>query len=350
MGSFREFLKNKGVWIEGLCWSSFSQLPGNFTDIDYDPQKQLVVLYIHERYGRFGNNVLQLLHALLVARNLSINRIYCNFYIDDSRTNSIILDDMLIEFGHKQAPAAPCLNATMFYLQGFEKFIASFKLESVKHDAERLFRALFQNTDVSKVGNKKIVAFHFRAGDIFSTNKNPIYTQPPLSYYEKVLDHISETMDNFQIYLVYEDELNPCIQKFRDTLKDRNIPYRNQSSNFNDDAVLIASAECIVASYSSFCDVLALMNSNLERWYSFRSIGAYEGIELSIARDFSRILQNDGAELFLVEDLNNDYIPLGKWTYSELQREQLLTYPIKNLALKVVNSVCPVSELDKIRA
>lgn len=333
--SLREYLVRKGVQVDGLCGSSFSQTAGSFSDVDYNLQSAPLSLYVHEQYGRFGNNVHQILHALIVARRLLIKNISFSFYLDESKTEWMIIDDILLIFGAQRPPIPPFISATMFQLQGFEKFIDDFNYDGVKLDAERLSRVLFKSDPVGESErNRKIVAFHFRSGDIFGTYISPIYTQPPLSYYLKSLDHIIETIKDFEIHVVYENDLNPCIEGFKAILADRGFPYQIHSSSFHEDARFVARADCIVASYSSFCDALALMSENLDRWYAFRSIAAYEGIDLSIAPDFSKILQSSGVEVYRVTDDKNSYTPLGGWTCSAEQIEQLLNYPIASLSMK----------------
>ncbi|QGY01243.1 hypothetical protein MMSR116_04495 [Methylobacterium mesophilicum SR1.6/6] len=342
-----EYLNTKGVWVDGLCWPSFSQSGGEISDVDIDLENNPIKIYVQEQYGRFGNNVHQLLNALVVARHLSVKMISCNFHLDEVKTEFIVMDDIEVRFGVKETPKSPVVSATMFYLQGFEKFICSFNCNRVKLDAERLFRLLFQEKKSKpRDWNKKRIAFHFRSGDIFSTNINPIYTQPPLSYYTTAFEHICETLPNREIHVVYEDNRNPCIEKFQSFLGEKGVPYESHSSSFIDDVRLIASVDCIVSSYSSFCDVLALMNENLGRWYAFRSISAYEGVELSISSKFANILGSAGTEVYRVTDDNKSYIALGDWKLSPEQVDQLLNYPASCLSIKREN-VLPSSPLVK---
>lgn len=336
---FGEYLISKGVWLDGLCWPSYSQAPGSFSDVDYELNQGVISLYVQERYGRFGNNVHQILHSLIVARKLSIKNIFCKFYIDEGETSHIFIDDMVLEFGVDKIPGPPQISATMFYLQGFEKFISVIEHDKVKQDAEKISRALKLNIDTRNHARKsKLVIFHFRSGDIFSTDINPIYTQPPLSYYTKVFGHIYETMGDIEIGIVYEDNRNPCIEKFQKFLDERQVGYQNYSSSFQDDARLLISANCIVSSYSSFCDMLALMNENLDRWYAFRSTAAFECVNLSISREFCDILSGDGTQVYRVSDDKNSYIPLGGWGISADRIDQLLNYPASNLSINSVGS------------
>jgi hypothetical protein len=345
---FREYLGNKGVGLDGLCWPSYSQSAGSFSDVEYELSDGVISLYVQEQYGRFGNNVHQILHALIVARKLSIKHIFCKFYLDKVKTKQIFIDDMAIEFGVDQAPEPPQISATMFYLQGFEKFISVIDHNKVKQDAEKLSRALKLNVPSElRSWNRKLVVFHFRSGDIFSTDINPIYAQPPLSYYTKVFDHICDTMEDFDVCVAYEDSRNPCIENFKKFLNERHVSYRTSSSSFEQDAKLIISANCIVSSYSSFCDMLALMNENLDRWYAFRSTAAFEIVDLSISREFANILLADGTEVYRISDDKNLYTPLGEWSISADKIDQLLNYPASNLSINMVHPPGKLSSIDR---
>lgn len=141
-------------------------------------------------------------------------------------------------------------------------------------------------------------------------------------------------MSEFELFLVYENDFNPCISEFRKFLEARGVPYVNQSASFHDDAELVASANCIVAAFSSFCDVLALMNENLDRWYSFRSIAAYEGIERSIAREFAGILQSDNVKVFRIVDVERKYTNMVVWKNTKEQRDLMINYPISSLSIE----------------
>lgn len=334
----KEYLASKGVWTDGFCLPSYSQAAGSFSNMDINLDSKQINLFIQEKYGRFGNNVHQVLHALIVARELAIKSIFCNFYLDDTKTESIIIDDIVLKFGIEAAPEMPLISGTMFYLQGFEKFIENLDYQSIKSDAERLGRGMsLRGQTTRQVNEKNLVVFHFRSGDIFSTDVNPIYTQPPLSYYIIALEHILETLKEPTIYLVYENKLNPCIEKFQDHLDVSKIRYKNQSLSFKEDAGLIASANTIVSSYSSFCDMLALMNEDLCRWYAFRSAAAFECVDLSLSNSFSGILGGDGIDVYLVNDDQEKYTPMGQWGHSADCIEQLLNYPMCNLSIRLVN-------------
>lgn len=336
----KDYLTGKGVWTDGFCWPSYSQAAGSFSDIDVDLCRESLNLFIQEKYGRFGNNVHQVLHALIIARKLSIKQIFCNFYLDDAKTRSIVIEDIVLIFGIENPPASPMISGTMFYLQGFESFIKELDYDKIKNDAERLCRALSLRGGITRqANNKNLVVFHFRSGDIFSTDVNPIYTQPPLSYYITALDHIMQSSEESDIYVVYENNLNPCIEKFMQHLDRTKISYQKQSLSFSEDAGLIASADFIVSSYSSFCDMLALMNENLLRWYAFRSAAAFECVDLSISSRFSNILGSDGVDVYLVSDDGGQYTPLGQWGHSADQIDQLLNYPASNLSIKLVKKL-----------
>ena len=331
----RHYLQSKNICIDGLCGASFGQSAGNFSDVEFGFDTQPLKLYAQEQYGRFGNNIHQVVHSLIIARHLSIKELYYNFFLNNTQLTTIQIDDMILHFGVSNVPRPPQLSHTMFELQGFEAVIKEFNYDLVKSDAEKLGKHFVTKRNIDlQVRQKKIAAFYFRSGDIFSTEINPIYAQPPLSYYIMCYEDIRINMSDFELFLVYENDSNPCISKFKKFLEARGVPYVNQSASFHDDAELVASANCIVAAFSSFCDVLALMNENLDRWYSFRSIAAYEGIERSIAREFAGILRSDNVKVFRVVDVERKYTNMGEWKNTKEQHELMINYPISSLSIE----------------
>lgn len=335
MQNLREYLSDCGVSVEGMVWPSYSQSAGSISDGNFDLSSMPLSLYVQEQYGRFGNNIHQVLHSLIVARRLAVKTILFSFYLDEAQTETIIIDDMMLKFGSTDTPAAPYVSATMFYLQGFEKFMDILDCDCIKQDAEKISKIIFLNRlCLLKNHNEKVVVFHFRSGDIFEDNINPIYTQPPLSYYIKAFQHVNATLNNFRIYIVYENTSNPCIKSFQEFLDKNNTPYEIWSESFIEDASLLIHASCIISSYSSFCDMLALMNENLERWYAFRWAAAFEIVDLNLSRDFVKLLKSNSTGVYIVRDQTNQYTPLGGWKFTKDQIEVLLNYPISNLSIE----------------
>lgn len=123
-------------------------------------------------------------------------------------------------------------------------------------------------------------------------------------------------------------------QEVQGFLHENNTRYEIWSRSFIEDASLLIHANCIVSSYISFCNMLALMNENLERWYAFRWTAAFEIVDLNLSSDFTKLLKSDSTKVYVVRDQANKYTPLGSWKFTEDQIETLLYYPISNLSIE----------------
>lgn len=341
--NFRDCLANKGVDIAKLLLPNFEQMATHVTEtISEDADLCQATLYIQEQYGRFGNNIYQILHAVIIARYIGIGFIECKFYFRKRHAESYIFDNIVMYFGIDETSGPPEIRATLFYPYGFEICFNSLNYYNVKKDAERLGRLFFNQHIDSLPSNKKTVAFHFRAGDIFSENGavHPLYVQPPLSYYVLALDHICETTSDFEVYVVFEDNRNPVIKKFINILEGRGIPHILQSSSLEDDAYSIATAHCIVSSFSTFCEALALMSENIRRWYAFRTVTAHgDEMQPFVPNKFREIMHSDGVEIFVIEDRLGQYIAPKTWNSSVDQIDTMQSYPVSSLEVRKIPDV-----------
>ena len=338
----KDHLTNKGIDIAKLLLPNFEQMATNVSEtIIENANFSQVSLYIQEQYGRFGNNIYQILHAVTIARYVGLGAIECKFHFRNRSSESYVFDNIVLYFGIDEPSGPPEIRATLFYPYGFEECFKFLNYNDVKSDAEKLGRLFFNQHADPIPSNKKTMAFHFRAGDIFAESGavHPLYVQPPLSYYVLALDHISETIKDFEVCVIFEDERNPVIRSFINILQGRDIPYVLQSSSLENDAYSIATAHCIVSSFSTFCEALALMSENIRRWYAFRTVTAH-GDEMYpfIPNKFQDIMHSDGVELFVIDDQLGQYIKPKTWNSSASQLEIMQSYPISNLGVRKIQA------------
>lgn len=337
------YLAAKGVDFDEARIAHYYQMETRFSILeDAENSIDRIILYIQERYGRFGNNIYQLAHAIIIARYLGFKTVDCCFQLAETLIKRIFVEDVIVNFGLERAPTAPSISATLFLPNGFRSCFQNVDLLSIKSDCEKIGRAIFPAKAVaSGSGDKKIVVFHFRSGDVFVPGKffNPLYVQPPLAYYILALDHICSTMEDFDIRVVYENLNNPCIAKFVDLLSARGLPHHIQSASFLEDAHIINTADTIVSSFGTFCEGLALTSEHIRRWYAFRTCAAHEEeMRPFLPYRFRDVLLHDAVSLFLVEDRAGAYIAKGKWDLSAEQLGQLVDYPIQNLRVSEILS------------
>ena len=89
---------------------------------------------------------------------------------------------------------------------------------------------------------------HIRSGDIFKKVKNRFYSQPPLCFYEKILNNYKYK----KIFIISGDGNNPVISKLKN--KYPNIIYKFNSMIY--DISVLINAYNIVNSISSFLNLI----------------------------------------------------------------------------------------------
>ena len=102
---------------------------------------------------------------------------------------------------------------------------------------------------------------HIRGGDIFSYLPLNFYSQPPLCFYEKVINRNKYK----NIYLISQDNLNvvvdPLIKKYPNIIFNKN--------DFETDISLLAHAYYIACSIGSFTLSAIKINNNLKEMYEY---------------------------------------------------------------------------------
>lgn len=102
---------------------------------------------------------------------------------------------------------------------------------------------------------------HIRSGDIYSYNPSPDYSQPPLCFYQKIINNF-----NFKkIFLLSNGKNNPIIKQL---IKEYpNLIYHENSLEV--DMSQLINAYNIVASMSSFLNAIILFNHNLKYLWDY---------------------------------------------------------------------------------
>lgn len=120
--------------------------------------------------------------------------------------------------------------------------------------------------------SKNNLYIHVRSGDIFNNIKNRFYSQPPLCFYQNILNNYNFS----KIYLISENKDNPIIEKLINQFP--NIIYNK--NNIKIDISLLINAYKIVASISSFLNLIIQLNYNLEFLWDYNIYKTSEKIIL----------------------------------------------------------------------
>jgi hypothetical protein len=153
------------------------------------------MIYI-ETYGRFGNNIQQLLHAIHIAKRDQHAKIYFSF-------SSIRCMELTLSSEHRcskdehgtffRIDAPPTWEQYKSYATLIYPYIIS---SPPPFTSEQLHTDLF---------------VHIRGGDIFRENPHRRYIQPPLAYYTSIITKL-----NKNVHLICEDDTNPVVNSLKE--------------------------------------------------------------------------------------------------------------------------------------
>lgn len=256
--------------------------------------------------GRLGNNITQIVNAIIFANHFNINEInYPNHNI--IKNNQIILNNL--------NPNNIILNKIFHH-----DFFSRKKICEKFNINENIFTNIFENNlDLYSILNNIIninydcdclnlkdndLVIHIRSGDVYSTIPHSGWIQPPLSFYDKIINEYK--WDN--IYLICEDTKSPVIKPLLN--KYNNIIFNLQS--LNNDIQYIIQAKNICFGMGSFVPSLLLLNTNLNNIY----------YPLYCERYLIDIIKYNNK---IIYDLPT-YIKKGEWMNTPEQRKIMLEY------------------------
>ena len=167
--------------------------------------KKNKVIKINKWFGRLGNNIYQVINFIHLAIELDCNIIIPSHEFFNKQY--IKINDMV------QGASSEVLfvdDATFFmdttYIEN--KFNNKNIFNKNKEKALNILKDLFiiKYKDIPDCNDDDLY-IHIRSGDIFIGEGSPSYTQPPLDFYVKII----ESNKFNKIYILAEDDLNPCI-------------------------------------------------------------------------------------------------------------------------------------------
>ena len=248
-------------------------------------------------YGRLGNNIIQVKHALLLAIYYKFNVIlpkhpYFNTqYIIINRDiykHDIKVTDKKTEFF--------CLIDEI--LMSYYQPIFDINLDKAYTLLKKIF---IINLTIIKPLPINDVVIHIRGGDIFSSNPHPGYISPPLSFYTANLNAFDK------IIIISEDTLNPCVNAL---LKYPNITYKKNT--LTEDILLLLQSPNVIFSVGTFVTSLLLLSTHIKNVYATNEI--------------NNTLDNCSHIKIHKTDLTHYFKLMGPWKNTKEQRRLLLNY------------------------
>lgn len=281
-------------------------IKGEFVEKDIAGQLQALVV---SRQLKFGNAILQLTNAIQIARQLGVRKIYHRGYAF-LRDEALVDDIQLI----RGIPSNENYLVSSFFPNALLKKICISpepRYQIARKLAPWLTLQLRRSADAD---TRHHLYIHIRAGDIFAkAQPHPLYGQPPLSFYLRILK-----LERWEkVVLVFENRLNPVIDKILAFLASERIPCEIQSKNLDADTARLLEAENIVIGRGTFVYPMLCISDNVRRVFCFESDSAAEwGLDQSDIQ-FIHLIDKTGAY--------RDSI-LKRWLNNEEQREMMLNY------------------------
>ena len=229
---------------------SFSKnINKNITDVK--------IMFLKESL-KFGNSMILLNNLIAYCEVLNIRNIYLNIEQDWPIVDDIFSDRINIYFVSPyqiecEDKAVLCPDYKPFYYLAVVK--PEIRVNLFKDEVKRNLPVI--NTD------RNDLYIHIRSGDIFKRRPNTVYAQPPLCFYQKILNNFFFK----NIYIVSENRKNPIIN-----ILTKEFPEIIFIDNYIEtDAAILSNAYNIVGSMSSFLTTLVMINDNLINYWDFDS-------------------------------------------------------------------------------
>ena len=216
---------------------------------------EVKIIYLKQSL-KFGNSMILLNNLIAYCEVLDIRNIYLNIkmnwpIVDDLFTENIniyFIEPYQIKCNDK---AVLCADYEPFFYLTVVK--PEIRLSLFKNEVKR-------NLPMINVDRNDLYV-HIRSGDIFKKRPNPHYAQPPLCFYQKILNQFFFK----NIYIVSENKNNPLIQ-----LLTKEYPEIIFIDNYlKTDAAILSNAYNIVGSMSSFLTTLVMINDNIKNFWDF---------------------------------------------------------------------------------
>jgi hypothetical protein len=167
------------------------------------------------------------------------------------------------------------------------------------------------------------LVIHLRGGDVFGPRKPPSYGQPPLAFYQRILDNERWSA----VTVVHQDDKNPVLLPLLERCKARKVPVTTHSGTVVDDIAELLRASTLIAGRGTFMPAVVGLSRNVKRVFHFHD-------------KFSINPPVPGVETIRVSDVQGTYVRdvlSDNWENSDYQRELMLTYPQSNLAFSALD-------------
>lgn len=212
------------------------------------------MIILEKWYGRLGNNIIELSNIIDIALFYKHN---IQFKVSHKLFDLKIIHDYFSQYKNDKVLKN---DSSFFYKQRLP-----FPREIYNDNNPikiNLLKQAFLVKDINKLDEDDVV-IHIRSGDIFKGTPHPIYTPPPLSFYE----HILNKHNYRNIIILCEDRVNPVVDELLKI-------YENSSyckNTLEDDIKILLGATNVISSVGTFVPSLLLLSEHVKYHYSTHS-------------------------------------------------------------------------------
>ena len=203
----------------------------------------------------------------------------------------------------------------------YESHRILFYLNKIKPEIKINFLKFEMIKYLPKLENSKDYLFiHLRGEDIFRNRINSHYSQPPLCFYETILNNFLFK----KVYLISIDENNPVTKKLINY--NSNIIYKRNS--LKEDISYLINAYNIAASISSFIVSIIHLNINIKYLWDYNIYQTVDKLR-HFHYDFFK-MPNTNFTLYRMESSNNYKQIMYKWKNNRKQKKLMMKEKCKN--------------------
>ncbi|WP_430259400.1 discoidin domain-containing protein [Neorhizobium sp. IRS_2294] len=282
-----------------------------------DVSPDIIGLKINQ-HGAFGNCVIQYANAIEIAQKAGLQ------YIQVAEGGLVSLNEPIAMDGITFLPADAPLPESGAFLRGYF-FHTQPDQSRTDENYHRIIRDIVKRLFPSiKSSSKPLdeLCIHIRSGDIFSSWVHADYVQPPLAFYKLVIERLLNEGSISRVKLVFEDRQNPVIDALERYLIENQILHCCQSGAVVADINSIVNSRYMAYGYGTFGPAVCHFSDAIDTVFNF----VPEGGQFFPALPNVRTIVN-------VIDGSHEYIKVGDWTNSDLQRHTMLNYPTDKLCL-----------------
>lgn len=270
--------------------------------------------------GQFGNMTRRLASALCVAETMGIREVVVpkeSIFRGEifSLSNHSLSSTLTLRFG--TTGKANSRHVKALWVEDFlrNRHVVEAASHSTHNAWSHLRKCLALKDELPDLLPDHLV-IHIRGGDVFQNRRPAGYGQPPLGFYEAILDRKTWS----HVTIIREDELNPVLEPLVKACLKRSIPVTEQSQTLKEDLEFLLSASSIVAGRGTFIPAVVGLSKRIkEVFYCEDKFVVAPGV--------------DGVNVLRGIDIHGQYrdkILSRNWRDTPDQREMMISYAASN--------------------